>query len=470
MFVVFYANRHAEFAEASDVQLDSDTSFHAYEVRGPRGGAYFTRSRLTQNVAMRWTGFFADEPDGERALGRREHYEQRVKVSTVLQLRLDHDFGQSCLVGDVFCGLDGDGSQPGFYQPFYRPTMLDAPNAYLEVSNLPGGVSFRAGRMLWWNTLGIRRLDGARFGFAPASFFESSFYLGSVVRANSVLGSETFSPQGPARLDVQGLDEARAPYLEPNLITWIAGSDVHLNAGQDLRLSASVRQLWEGSGIAAKRAGLSVDAHPAAWLNCSAAASFDLVDGELYHGFARADADFEDWGLNVAFDRRLPRFDWGSIWAWFQTAPISELSAGGRIKLSADAVVSSNIIGRYAELEDSNDIDVGTEIKASFRTAALRWHVSGFAFSGNLGPVSGLLASTSFPFHARMLLRARASLWQFDDPFQDVLEGVSVSESLGMEYRLSAQSTVLAELNHAANRVVSQRLRALLVLKVEAWR
>lgn len=446
------------FARAFDVHLDSDTSFQAYDVRSPRAGAYLTRSRLTQNVAFQVVQPLADDPA------------EGPKLSTVVQLRLDHDFGETCLVGLDACFGDSDAAQPGVYQPWRNPSFIDAPTAYVELAGLLSALRLRAGRQMVWDTLEARRMDGAHVRMGAVDWMAVDGYFGALVRGNSLLGNETFSPESKARRDLDGVNPAAVPYIDSTTQTWIAGGALELGEPHLVRARLSAQELWESSGIVARRLGLSLSSQPLEVLRLSANGGWDLLDGTLFRAQAGANLDFEDWGSDVSAERRVPRFDWGSIWAYFDVAPIDEARLGGYVQVSRWLRLSAALRGRQAHLDEQTDRDLGGEAAALITVNRLKVDVSGFLWDGDMGPLSGALLYVSHPLGHRLSLFARGSLWQFDDPYQDVLEGVSISEMLGTKWQITPQSSVMVEVTHSTNEVVGHRWRGLAMLNVEAWR
>lgn len=443
---------------AFDVHLDSDTAFQAYEVRSPRAGAFITRSRLMQNVAFKMVQPLSDD------------LSEGASVSTVVQLRLEYDFGESCLVGLDLCMAATDASDPGVYQPLLSTSMMDAPTAYAEVSGVVQGLRLRIGRQTLWDALEIRRLDGAHVRMAAASWVALEGYAGAMVRGNSVLGTEAFAMEGRPRRDLDDVDPTLVPYVDTTTTTWMAGTALEMGEPRLIKARLVMQELWESTGTVARQLGVSMSSQPLDILRLSATGGWDLVDGTFFRGNAGANLDLEGWGLDASVERRVPRFDRGSIWAYFETAPIEEARLGGYRQISRALRLSMALRGRQAHLDESTDRDLGVEAGSQMMLGALRVDVNGFAWDGDLGPVSGGLLYAAYPLTSRFSMYGRGSVWYFDDPYQDVLEGVSVSEMVGGRLQITPQSSVVMELSHAANHVAGHRWRALAMLNIEAWR
>ncbi|MCB9708399.1 MAG: hypothetical protein H6714_06420 [Myxococcales bacterium] len=445
-------------AHAFDVHLDSDTAFQSYEVRSPRGGAFLTRSRLLQNVAFRVVEPLSDD------------LKEGPQLSTVVQLRLDHDFGESCLVGSSLCVVASDASAPGGYQPLFDPSVVDAPTAYVEIDAPAYRLRMRIGRQTLWDALEIRRMDGAHARMGMADWMAAEGYFGQMVRGNSVLGSETFAPEGRPRRDLDDIDPTLVAYLDNVGTTWMAGGALEVGEPRLMKMRLSMQELWEAPGAVSRRLGMAVSSQPVEGLNLSAMSGWDLLDGTWFRARGQAQLNLTGWGLQAELERRVPRFDWGSIWAFFEVAPIEEARLGGYWEQSPALRLSAAVRGRMSHLPESTDRDVGLEAGANVKAGRLRLDVHTFGWIGDMGPVSGAMLDVSHPLAHRFFVYVRSSVWYFDDPYRDVLEGVSLSEMLGTRWRITPQSSVVMELSHATNRVVGHRWRALAMLNIEAWR
>ena len=110
------------------------------------------------------------------------------------------------------------------------------------------------------------------------------------------------------------------------------------------------------------------------------------------------------------------------------------------------------------------------ELSRESRWEGFRFGASGFAWSGALGPLAGVSFDVRRPLFGWLELGLDVSVWHFDDPNREQLYGTVVSEVLSGRFRLSPETLVLAELQHATSRVVGHRFRGVIALRVDTWR
>jgi hypothetical protein len=171
--------------------------------------------------------------------------------------------------------------------------------------------------------------------------------------------------------------------------------------------------------------------------------------------------------------RNVPRFDPGTIWAWFAVAPISQADVGARWRASDDVSLGGSVRGRWAELSDTNrgdDLDAGLDAWLHARFEGIDFGASGFLWSGSLGPLAGVTVDASRRFFGWLEIGLDVSVWHFDDPNRQDLFGTVLSEALSGRFRLSPETQILVELQHATSRVVGHRFRGVVALRLDTWR
>jgi hypothetical protein len=443
-------------AAAFDVELDTDTSFQVYEVRSQGARAFQARRRLFSRLGIRLSHAFT-EPDAEGRV---------IRLNVDGQLRFDQDFGENCLVDAELCVRAVDASDPSVWQPLAADTVLDVPSLWAEVNGLPLGFTARAGRQLVLDTIGFARFDGVRAGAAPLRWVELEAYAGLLVRGTSIAGTSRSDPQGSIRLDT----EMRVPWAAPPSDTWVAGAAIAGNAGAPMRLRLAFRQMWDGDGDVVSRLSASVSSSPTEWLSISAYGVLDLLTVEIIDAVLEASAGDRTLTVRAAIEHHEPRFDPGTVWAWFYAAPVDRAELGVRWLASEYLELGGALRGRRTELAQSEDLDVGGEVYARAQWEGFRFGGSGFVWSGALGPLAGVALEVSRPFMPWLEVALDVSLWHFDDPSREDLYGAVVSESLSGTFRLSPETVVFLELTHAASRVVGHRFRGMLALRVDTWR
>ena len=144
------------------------------------------------------------------------------RIAASLRLRLDHDFGDDCLVAYDLCVDATNENDAGAYQPIATDTLVDAPEAWVEVRELPASARVRVGRHAVFAPEGILRLDGGTAIVAPTGWLEAATFGGALVRRTTLLGTGAFEPQGVLRLDLpDSVEPSRVPYVSEPTTTWI---------------------------------------------------------------------------------------------------------------------------------------------------------------------------------------------------------------------------------------------------------
>lgn len=450
-------------ARALDVEVDASTSFAAYEVRSPGAGTFLARQRLVANLGLRLEHALT-EPDREGRV---------IRLSIAGRLRLDQNFGDDCLVPSSMCIQATSRGDLAAYQPLAGDTRLDVPLLHAAIDGLPYGFGIRLGRQTIYDAIGFARFDGAQVTVAPASFVAIEADAGLLVRRTTLGGSAAFEPQGSYALDLSGLDPRLVAWADPARTTWLAGASIHGGPGSYLQLGAAFRQLWDDDGaIVARRLGFTLTSDVDTILRLDGIAVVDLLDGTLVQGLAAAELHDDGWSMRLSYERQVPRFDPGTIWAWFATAPIDQLRLSGSYRFTPDLELGGALRGRRAQLgaQLPDDFDAGLEGWLRTRIERLVMSASGFGWSGSLGPVAGVSLDLSRPIIPELALEAHLSFWHFDDPNREGSYGDVVSESLVGVATLTSQSRVYLELSHAHNRVVGDRFRGIVTLLVETWR
>lgn len=445
-------------ARAFDVHLDTDTSFQVYEVRSPGARTLVARRRLLSRLGIRVNQDLT-EPDDEGGA---------IRLGADAQLRLEQDFGETCLVDRDLCVNANDSTDPGAWQPLAADTRLDVPSVWIEVNGLPLGTTARFGRQLQLDTIGFARFDGGSLRVEPLRWVRLESYAGLLVRGTSLAATPRSEPPGAIRLDAAD----RVPWALPGVDTWVAGANVSGGPGRWLNVGLGFRHMWEPDGEVLSRVSGAISSQPAAWLRLDANAVWDLLTSEPIEAAARVALGQDDVMVRAAVSRHVPRFDPGTIWAWFSAAPIAQAELGVSWQVVEDLALGGALRGRHAELGQGlgDDLDGGFDAWLSARWEGVRLDIAGFAWTGALGPLAGVSLDVSRSFFGWLELGLDVSVWHFDDPNRRDLYGTVVSEAAQGRIRLSRETLVLVELQHATSRVVGHRFRGLLALRVETWR
>jgi hypothetical protein len=478
-WLAFALGLAGDVARADDVRIESDSAFQAYEVRSPGTSAFQTRRRLVTSAGFGWAHALADEPDDD---GR------TPRLTATVRLRLTQEFGDTCLVARALCVRATDPRDLAAFQPLARDTWVDVPTAYAEATGLPLGLEVRLGRQLHHDVMGMLRADAVRVRVEPWDTVVLEALAGLLVRDTSLGGSPAFEPIGAPRLDLN-VDPSRAPFVAAPVTTPLVLAALELGRTPVVRARLGFRELRDlagtgpdgarlDGGVLARRAALSLASQPLEALRLEADGVLDLLEtGSLTQRVIAARAGVavqarDDLRVSARAERLVPRFDPGSIWAYFVAAPIGEAQLDADWSASERLSFGGGLRGRRAELggQDGADVDLGAEGRARARFGPLGVGGSMFVWSGDLGPMAGVLLDASWRLDRALRLEGRVSVWHFDDANRPELYGTTVSEVLGAHWQIGDATSALIELEHAASRVVGHRFRLVLALRVEAWR
>lgn len=458
-------------ARADDVEVDADTTLQAYDVQSPGTSVLWARRRLTQTLGLRYVVPLAEAEPGRTT---------PASIGVHVRLRLNRDFGDTCLIDDPTCVNVMNAARRGSYTPLANNGFLDAPLAYVEARDLPYGLSARAGRQLHHDVVGLARVDGLSARVEPSRLFALQAIAGTLVRRESVAGSDVFVPEGLPRLSLEQRERERAPYIEPPTTSWLAGASLELGDERIVRGSVALRTLREDDDWIQRRVGAGLVSRPLAPLRLSTHAVFDTIDPALIDAEAGAEAWLAPYRAELTLERHVPRFDPSSIWAFFDVAPIWIASAGATRTLTDAWSVSTTLRGRRTELRDQAEHDVGLELGTTLSAARGTLALSGFGWSpldseassdeAQSGALWGASASGSYRATLALTLEAELSVMRLDDPLRRVMRGVSFFELLGGRVAITEESSLLLALSHAHSGPIGQRLSLLAFLHLGAWR
>ena len=447
-------------AGAFDVQLDSDTTFQVYEVRSVSARAFTARRRLLSRLSLR-IAHDLEEPDDDGRV---------IRLTSEVQLRLEQEFGETCLLGRDFCVNATDSDDPGAWQPLAADTRLDVPAVWVQVDGLPLGLSARLGRQLVLDEIGFARVDGLRLRVAPLHWLSAEVVGGLLVRGTSLVGTPRSELVGAVRLDDQTADRVR--WVDPGVDTWVVGAALEGGPGRWLQLRLALRHMWELDGDVMSRVSASASSQPVPWLRLDGGGVFDLMTEEIIKASGRVSVGDETLRVRAGVSRHVPRFDQGTIWAWFSAAPLDQAELGATWRASPDVSFGGALRGRRAELGEpyGDDLDAGVDGWFRARWEGFRFGASAFVWSGALGPLAGSQVDVTRRVFGWLELALNISVWHFDDPHRVENYGTVLSEVVSARFRASRETLILIDLQHATNRLVGHRFRGVLAVRVDTWR
>ncbi len=449
--------RAAPVQDRSEWHLHGDTRFVAYAIQSPRSAVALSRRRLVQTA-----GFMQTLRLGEL----RAPWSVRV----VLEVRLDQELGPLCeRRGDERCLRELDVGARRDFQALTRLTRVDLPEAYVEL-DAPGRLaSVRLGRQIVADGAGFLRLDGGRMRARPRSWLSLDAYGGLYAQEASFAGSDGYVLQGSLRFDLPNeLAPERAPFVFAPVRTWVVGATGSFGDARVLRVDIVAREARdEGGHLASRRVGVLARSRPHERATLRAGALWDPTDGTLVDASAELEMLFPRGLARLGARRTEPRFDLGSVWAFFDVVATDLLSLGGQLRVGP-ATLAGALHGRWTRLDDTV-FDAGAELSLDVREGPRFLGVGGQLWAGSAGNTARVhidLGRRVGPVE----LYGRASLWHFDHPWQERLHGTSVATALGTSALVTEHVRLRTELEWMHNRVSGHRFRALASLTLRVWR
>jgi hypothetical protein len=451
----------AGVAADDDVRVDAETTLQAYDVTSPATQIVWARRRLTQTLGLGYVKQLADpQPDAAPPATVQVHF----------RLRLNQEFGSSCLASGALCFAIVDPQRRGSYTPIVDDGYIDLPYAFIETRDGPYGFSTRLGRQLHSDAIGFARVDGLSARVEPRAWLAFETVFGTLVRNTSVAGTNAFVPSVLPRLDTGSLQQLRAPYLLPPVTTWIGAASAELGLERVLRARVSYRELAEAGGLLERRFGVGLASQPLPAWRFAADGVIDMLALGLIDSQVSANWTHEDWHAGLQLERHEPRFDPTSIWAYFDTAPLWLASLRSARMLGPSFDASLGVSGRRTELSAGAEHELGVDGTFSFHNPRDNVTLSGFGWAGGTGPLWGgtLLASRRITLPIR--LEAELSVMRINDPLRPELSGVSIYELIGAHFSITAESELEITISHAQSHEAGQRFAFLAFLHLGAWR
>ena len=445
-------------AERSYWRLSSDTVFVAYEVRSPSSPVRFERRRLVQRVGLQHV----------LRLGLPE---SPWRLVSSLALRLDQEFGQVCRRRDDYCLAETNPGARRDFQVLVDKSRIDATQVWVELRKLDGLLSVRLGRQLQYDATGMVRIDGGAVTLRPLPWLDAQIYAGGQATGTGLLSQYGFETQGAIRIDVaDDVEPERVSFVAPPSQPWVVGGNLGLGATKWLRARAAFREVRDADGLVARRLAGTMVSHPASWLELRAQGSWDPTDWTLVDALAQLSFPAEAFATHLRLEHHEPRFDLGTIWAYFNVAPMTELQLIEQWDVSETWSVGAAAKGRRIAARAATSHEIGADASIRYRRSGWVASWRGWLWAGDLGTSTAVFMNLSKRLRAWAEIYARASVWHFDHPLRPDLYGTSVSGAIGARVKLSDLATVRGEVEYAHSRLVGHRFRMLASLMLRAWR
>lgn len=447
---------------AYDVELDVDTVFRGYEVRARAARAFWTRRRFSQRLSLRLVQGLQSAPDDDPG----------PRLQVYVDLRLDRELGDTCLVGDERrCFRLTDGEVRARYEPLADDGGLSVPLAYAQADRLPLGMRVWAGRQLVWDPIGLARVDGLRLSTSPFPWLSASVAAGALVRRTSVAGRDTFVPAGVPRLDLPADVLTANDRVEPPATARLLSASAYIGRLRGIRLGGHYRNVRDRTGLLQREAAVSLGSRSLAPLVLDAHGVFDARTLDLVDGQAEASLRTGPAVTRARLRRQVPRFDYGSIWAFFAVAPTWQASVGTDVQLAAPVTFGLELRGRRLSPDGARrELDLGVLGRASLARGRLVADAVGFVWEGDLGESYGADAGGSYRLARWLELQVRASLYRVEGVGAALMPSLSFGQLLGAAFRIAEGAQASLEASHSHSRPAGHRLSLLAWLNLEAWK
>lgn len=411
---------------AWDVELDTKTTFDVHDIGSPRSGVLLRQRRLYQGVTL---GAYS------RVFGR----EESPLVSVVGALALSHDFGESCVLDSGACYTATASSDPFRHDVFGDGSILELPYLWLDVSALPGGVSFRLGRQLRWDPVGPLRFDGAAAQYRPYEWLKLEFYGGLRTTRTSLLGDDD-----PGRTVDRVRDDLLAAehaghFAAREELAPVFGVGATLG-GPSLLLGATFRSQWNGRDLHEQLVGLRVHRQWSQTLSTGASGVLDALRPQ------RPDVGAQvEWAgpltparVTLRYDRRVPRFDPSSIWAYFEVAPVHAVSASTRVPLGSTLTLDARAGLQVFEMTQGEVLESDSELGATLDWRMTRTHASWFLETGELGLRTGGKLGVAARYGDLLRARVVATVWHLDSSPMTSIAGLGTTATVSAGWSIAS--------------------------------
>lgn len=448
-------------ARAYDVEVSSDTTFRAYEVQSSAARVAWTRRRLIQRLSL----------DLVQPVPREGHDRPWARLRTFVDLRFDQDFGDVCLVRDRDrCFVLTDAGVRAAYEPLIARRALSLPAVYVEADQLPFGTLVRAGRQTLWDPIGLARTDGVLARVTPVAWASVQASYGLLVRQASFGGRDSYVPDGVPRVDLDADERARTEVQGPAPARMLSLAG-HFGDVRWARVGLYYRNVRDRTGLIQREAAVGLTSALAAPLRLDTHGVFDARNGDLVDGQAETSLRLPAADLRLRLRRQVPRFDYGSIWAFFVTAPQWQASLGADADLGSRVQVGGDLRARRMDADRARrEWDAGMQARLGWSTARLRLQLSGFGWGGDLGATWGARGLVDYSLRHFLDVFGELSAFRIEGISAGLDPATSVGIAGGVSLRIASQARGNLELSHAWSATVGHRVALLAHLQIGAWR
>ena len=484
-------------ARAIEPELTSDSTAQAYDMRSPSGQTMLERTRFTSMLGVNLYDILGEEKVARN--GPELDFKARV--------RYDADYGVS--------GAETDPNNFQRFVPGLSDTagLVDLMYAYVEGRRyLHGVLGFKLGRQYMVDSLGWWSFDGAEVKATLPFFVAVEGYGGLEVRGGLPLSTPRFEAGGVWRGNRASFDPSLYPQFQPADIAPAFGAAIESSGVTWLHSRLTYRRVYDtgnvgllefanpnlppaqfgnysATRVSTDKVGYAVEADLRKWGALKAGLTYDLYNVEFSQAYGAIDLyATKRLTLSVDYDYYAPTFDADSIWNFFASEPMNDVSARAsytKDKLSISAGANARIFttastgsptttaltpgqGTPAGLYPSNghSFDEGGDFAARYKWGEGNVGLRAAADFGDAGDRVGGDVSGQRVLETRYVFRGRLGVWQWNDKLRPDRDATNLGFMLGAGYRFAPRCQTVFEFQDDINRLVGQSFRALLTLSV----
>lgn len=471
--------------EAGGVESEVDASLSAqwYSLTSPAGDPTLRRRRYVHTLGL----------TVRELLDRSTPEDPDLVVRA--RLRVDADLGQE--------GPERDPDRPDRFVPGLEQAPLDVMYAYVEGRGLVGGLfGFRAGRQYVVDPIGWWSFDGGLLRLETPAYLAAEVYGGYEQRAALPLGTQRFEAGGVWRGDREGFGlDLHPSFLGERRLAPAFGGSLGTAGLQFVHAKVAYRKVWTrdvvlvspfpdlgggfervgGARTSSEKVALGAGANYPKVGALETQGTYDFVVQRPSEWALGADAFVtERVTAGARLEHYYPTFDGDSIWNWFshQGMTTGLLRAAFEPSRALALAASGGLRWYRTEGDPASDADrTNRDVRA--RTDALGSADARYRFAdGSIGVRATFERGQRGHRHGGDVTLRRT----FDGGLWDTLAVVSLHDwsdalrpqrdATSFQYVLGGGISPLTatrfglEWEHATNRLVGQRFRALATLDV----
>jgi hypothetical protein len=223
---------------------------------------------------------------------------------------------------------------------------------------------------------------------------------------------------------------------------------------------------YDGWRVSQERVGLAMAATAMGVGGIKTGFAYDLYVARMSNIFASIDAYVERRvTVSADYDYYVPTFDGDSIWNFFLSSPMNDLSVRASWDITERCILAGGLRGRVFT---SNELEPmgGGNLSARYRWGEGQLGARGALDFAKKAERAGMDVYGERVFETRYVLQARAGVWQWNDAQRPDRNAVSTQYVIGAGYKIMPRSLALAEFEHDINRLSGQRVRVMFWLNL----